>query len=1476
MSDSHLRNQFAQLMFYVRERYWNHGEKLCASVATSFDDWTFRVWRALCLDQQGLFNEAMKEYRNAEAKRQTTIPALMGMLLVYKRSKDNENVTRIELKLQDAETTATDAAVADGLTQAAALAWAAGDVHTARDVMARIPESQMDSHVSEYTNAATIKGWIELSAGRGALVEKCGTYFQKVMDMMQSHGSGLDINAALGRVAYLERKYQFSPAQDLLNKLVVAYPHFLPILVVKARLLMRAEDWDQAIDTAHRILAKDKGNMEALSLQALHALVKDARPAAAQQYLTALWDAAKEKEPRNAPLMFQFAQVFSRLASGTGGSMVAGESGTASSGASGASLQLLAITAKFSGLAVSLDSRNGDYLSEVGYEALYKGEYKLAVTTFQKAAGLTDSLSPILGTVACLIKQGKLEEAAKQCALCNELQADASRVAELQLLNAKIAWRLRHDEKRSLLLLDQAAEAVRQDIQGVAGANGLDLHRRVHVPLMLEIAREYCQHCRNEPPDPTFRHADPIGEKLQKHLELLRRHVPGCMEAQVMLARTHFISGDIAAAQSILKDALLQREQPLPEGFLLSAQICQYMGNTKLAAQSLEQALTLDFEIKDQPLYNVLHGVLLAASGTSSTQTQKALEAFNLAMSIAKNPSRVTNKGTAIEPLSVPDHITLYLQLAQIHLRLHDADEARKLLAECAAMFHDTQQAGRVLIAQSMLTARTDIDQSIEQLRQVPASSAFYVSARTQMAKMYLVHKLDPVKYIQCFEEMVAERATPQSYVELGEAFTTIQEPEKAIAAFEKAKAMDPQNSELAVKVGRALVSTHDYKKSVKYYEDAIAADANLFSVRADLAMLYAHLGDPNMALQTLKEAPVYTREPSSTEDVVTAVERVNCALLMYKVSRGSGRDGEAVEALLQAKKFQAHLLESKLASETRETMLQQKTIMATILTELGRYYAADESTSTSASTSASTASTAAALVNHETDLAKAKQYLNEALQFNDAFEPAMLALARLHLAEDAALSAASRRAGEEATGGAATTTATNAPSAAAEQCEQRCNAVLRINPNCEEAVVILTRLMMRQRVDRSDEARQLFQELLENNPQNYEALLQYIQLLRNAGDMDAVESVVDNAVSKAPANQRPDPGLSYVRGMAAHYANANADALRAFNLARLPSDNPWSTRALIRMIHIYLVPTTVDMWADNWVVEEKTGNLKCAEQLLLQLPMGEERQVLHGFCLLSTKKKEETAKAMQVFLSAIKAVQPQTEAERQALLQAERERKAAEEAAKKAAMANNEIDEDDLLLDEMENAPVPGAGDDNGVVGTLAEALACKVVHIPALLGLAISLYLSGQVTAARNALLHVFATATPHQQQQVWPDETERAKLFMAFLCVETNQLGNAQRYLEEVLQENQSCSSAWDSLGMLHERKQQHAEASQCFQKAWKLVKESDPNIGYKLAFNYLKGSDPVRAIDVSRTVLRHHATFPRIEEDVMDVAFSMLRT
>ena len=69
---------------------------------------------------------------------------------------------------------------------------------------------------------------------------------------------------------------------------------------------------------------------------------------------------------------------------------------------------------------------------------------------------------------------------------------------------------------------------------------------------------------------------------------------------------------------------------------------------------------------------------------------------------------------------------------------------------------------------------------------------------------------------------------------------------------------------------------------------------------------------------------------------------------------------------------------------------------------------------------------------------------------------------------------------------------------------------------------------------------------------------------------------------------------------------------------------------------------------------------------------------------------------------------------------------------------------------------------------------------------------------------------------------------------------------------------------------------ADASDCYEKAWRADGESSAPVGYKLAFNYLKAGRATAAIDIAQKVLAAFPTYPRIRDEVLNRARALVRT
>ncbi|KAI8903549.1 hypothetical protein EDD86DRAFT_250265 [Gorgonomyces haynaldii] len=100
-------------------------------------------------------------------------------------------------------------------------------------------------------------------------------------------------------------------------------------------------------------------------------------------------------------------------------------------------------------------------------------------------------------------------------------------------------------------------------------------------------------------------------------------------------------------------------------------------------------------------------------------------------------------------------------------------------------------------------------------------------------------------------------------------------------------------------------------------------------------------------------------------------------------------------------------------------------------------------------------------------------------------------------------------------------------------------------------------------------------------------------------------------------------------------------------------------------------------------------------------------------------------------------------------------------------------------------------------------------------------------------------------------------------------------ATELLKKVTNVNKSCTKAWEYLGFIMEKESSYKDAADHYSQCWKLQKESNAAIGFKLAFNYLKAKRYCDAIDVCHRVLESHPDYPKIRKELLDKARAALR-
>nr|XP_033800547.1 tetratricopeptide repeat protein 21B [Geotrypetes seraphini] len=382
------------------------------------------------------------------------------------------------------------------------------------------------------------------------------------------------------------------------------------------------------------------------------------------------------------------------------------------------------------------------------------------------------------------------------------------------------------------------------------------------------------------------------------------------------------------------------------------------------------------------------------------------------------------------------------------------------------------------------------------------------------------------------------------------------------------------------------------------------------------------------------------------------------------------------------------------------------------------------------------------------------------------------------------------------------------------DACQHQCTLLLKNDQDNEAATMMMADLMFRKQD--YEQAVFHFQQLLERKPDNYATLSRLIDLLRRAGKLEEVPRFLELA-EKHSSRAKLDPGFHYCKGLYLWFTGEPNDALRHFNKARKDSD--WGQNAIYNMIEICLNP-------DN----ETVG--------------GEVFENLDGDINNSTEKQESVQLAVRTAEKLLKELKPQTV---QGHIQLR-------------------IMENYCLMATKQKSNVERA------LNTFTEVASAEKDHIPALLGMATAYMILKQTPRARNQLKRI----SKMNWNAIDAEEFEKSWLLLADIFIQSGKYDLAGELLKRCLRHNKSCCKAYEYLGYIMEKEQSYKDAAMNYEMAWKYGNQTNPTIGYKLSFNYLKAKRYVDAIDVCHKVLEAHPNYPKIRKDILDKSRAALRT
>eukprot|EP00003_Mantamonas_plastica_P021293 TRINITY_DN3441_c0_g2_i6.p1 TRINITY_DN3441_c0_g2~~TRINITY_DN3441_c0_g2_i6.p1 ORF type:complete len:1340 (-),score=495.80 TRINITY_DN3441_c0_g2_i6:48-3578(-) len=1004
-------------------------------------------------------------------------------------------------------------------------------------------------------------------------MSSCLDEFEKAIQLT----SGNDVDAIMGKAKFLELIQQYEEALDVLNSVIVNHTWFTPAFTTKANVLVKLGDWEQAVDMCQQ--SNVKHDLEAKRLVILYNLVQNCDFSFTSQLILDLFSMLERAEPKNAAMYIDFSSPWVRL--------------------SGRNIEILNSTMPYCEKAMQLEPNNSMFVTEYGLHQVLMNDPEAAMESYKNGFKIDQlNMRALHGIIHCQILMGNLDDAKQQLEFLSDIDI-TGKAAVASYLNAILLKRSKSGSaKRCLHFL---GEALQLHVKGLKTMPRDHFYYFKFDPdFLLLIAKEYLEFCGSEPADPS----DPPSAVLKKATTLLKlivKHVPACIEAQFLLAKAFYLANDMDEADSKIQVCFRLMES-YSDAHLLRTQILLHQKQFSAASQSLEMALSHNFEVRESPLYHLITAKVNEKVGNS----EESLRVLEAAMKLpgVKDPGSSKALNAKYGQIPIFERCSLYLELANVYASAGRHHEAAKALQDALNEFQGTSEHVRVLIANAKFAvSRGAMESALETLGSITHKMPYYMKAKTEMAKIYLNHRKNKKQYVKCYQEMVEANPTMHTWILLGDANMNIQQPEEAVEAYQAALELNPNDAGLATRIGKALVSTHDYGKAIEYYEAAVQADPHKFVLRYDLAVLYKRLKQYSKSTYVLNAA--LKDETKDPQDVNTYIWDVKFLKLLAQVHEGEKLLDAAIEDLTAAKSTQQTVL-SMIKGEQREMIQEQKEILSDICFDVAEYHRQKKS------------------------FDNAFTFYNEALRNNQANNQAMMALATMHLSR-----------GE------------------LDQCREHCVHLLRMDPSNEEAHIMMADLMFKS--NKINEATHHFEELLKTKPDHYKALVRLIDLLRRAGNLPAVEKYLDMAKASSP-KAKYEAGYHFARGIYLMHSKNLQDALVELNAAR--RDPEWGEEAIYVMIKVFL---NVDVLAHDAFESAGGGSgsssggekqkwssnsgsqgddsleigsadaIKSAQRLLQELPRKDEvmkYRVLPAYVLMRNGTKSNYEKALELLIN--------------------------------------------------------------------------------------------------------------------------------------------------------------------------------------------------------------------------------------------------
>ncbi|XP_037004098.2 tetratricopeptide repeat protein 21A isoform X1 [Artibeus jamaicensis] len=887
----------AGIIYYSQEKYFHHVQQAAARGLEKFsNDPVLQFFKAYGVFREEHIQDAISSLESIRNHPDVSLCSIMALIYAHKYCEtiDLEAVQELESSLKEIRKTASGTA----LYYAGLFLWLMGRHDRAKeyiDRMLKLSSSSREGYV--------LRGWVDLTSDKPHTVKKSIKYLEQGLQ------DSKDVLGLMGKATYYMTQQNYSGALEVVNQVTVLSGSFLPAWVLKMKLFLARQDWEQTVETGHRILEKDERNIDACQILAVHELAREGNITTAADHVKNLIKALETREPQNPSLHLKKILVVSRLC--------------------GRHQVIVRLVCNFIKRTFMATPSCAHVAVELGYLFILQDQVKEASLWYSEAMKLDEnSVAALTGIIWCQILEGHLDEAAHQLEFLKEVQQSLGTSEVLVFLQALLASRKHRGEQEVTALLREAAELHFSSMQGLP--LGSEYLEKLDPLFLVCIAREYLLFCPKQPRSPG-QIVSPLLKQVAAILSPVMKAAPALIDPLYVMAQVKYLSGELENAQSTLQRCL-ELDPSSADAHLLMSQVYLAQGNFAMCSHCLELGVSHNFQVRDHPLYHFIKARALNKSGDYA-------EAIKTLKMIVKLPTVKMEDGKKPRGPCVPpsERVSILLELADALRMNGELHEATKVMQDAINEFSGTPEEIRITIANvDLALSKGNVDMALSMLRNITPKQPCYMEAKEKMANIYLQTRRDVGLYIGCYQELCEHLPGPQTSLLLGDAFMNIQEPEKALEVYDEAYRKNPHDASLISRIGQAYVKTHQYTKAINYYEAAQKISGQDF-LCCDLAELLLKLKKFNKAEKVLKQA----LEHDLVTDIPSMMNDVKCLLLLAKVYKSHKKE-DVLETLNKALDLQARILK-RVSLEQPEVMPSQKQLAASICVQFGEHHLAEK-----------------------------------------------------------------------------------------------------------------------------------------------------------------------------------------------------------------------------------------------------------------------------------------------------------------------------------------------------------------------------------------------------------------------------------------------------------------------------------------------------------------------------------------------------